>query len=356
MSNKHVFLVINFLQAGGAERQAVQLAKLLMDSGNKVTILTFTDNADLDFFQIPQGVSRIHLGMKLDVMHIPVAVNRLVRRIQYGRPDAIVGFSEAVNVIVWLASWICRLDCCLSIRTNPKIVVPTLSKPWQLLTNLAYRNCKTLACQTNAAARWLCSQYSRDAVVIPNSIRKMPEVNQFREKIILSVGRLVDYKRQDLLLDVFADLHPEFPEWKLVFIGDGDAKNSLMKLAIERRMGAHVTFVPTCHSIDDWYALAEIFVLPSRFEGFPNALLEAMAMGCAVVSSNCEFGPSEMIQDGANGMLFTTDDSLSLSAALRKLLDSCDLRRRFGQAATEVRNSYSAESIQPLWLKAIFNK
>ena len=95
------------------------------------------------------------------------------------------------------------------------------------------------------------------------------------------------------------------------------------------------------------------FVLSSRFEGFPNVLLEAMAMGCPVIATDCPSGPREIVRDGEDGLLVATEDARALAEALKRILNDVKLRRRLGESAVGVRERFSTDRIAGLWELAI---
>ena len=100
---------------------------------------------------------------------------------------------------------------------------------------------------------------------------------------------------------------------------------------------------------ENWMASAAVFVLPSRYEGFPNVLLEAMAMGCAVIAADCDSGPREIVRNGVDGLLVPVEDVEALAGALNKLLEDANLRSRLSSAALSVRERYAKEPILKRW-------
>jgi glycosyltransferase involved in cell wall biosynthesis len=170
-----------------------------------------------------------------------------------------------------------------------------------------------------------------------------------RETIILAVGRLVRLKGFDLLLKAFAQLHSAHPTWRLIILGEGPERQALEALRKELGLVNHFELPGQVRNPEAWMARAGLVVQPSRYEGFPNAVLEAMAMGAPVISSDCRCGPSEMIKDGVNGRLVPVDDIAALARVMGDLLSRKDERERLGHAAVAVRCDFSMDRIMPRW-------
>jgi glycosyltransferase involved in cell wall biosynthesis len=142
-------------------------------------------------------------------------------------------------------------------------------------------------------------------------------------------------------------------EWRLVIVGEGPERSELTQLAADMGVGECTSFDGFVTRPEAYMAHASIFVLSSRFEGFPNALLESMAMGAAVVSSDCSSGPRELISDGKNGRLFKPGDVLELSAILRELMMDAEQRSRLGTEALRVRDTFALPNIMAQWEGAL---
>jgi glycosyltransferase involved in cell wall biosynthesis len=152
---------------------------------------------------------------------------------------------------------------------------------------------------------------------------------------VLTVGRLVEDKAQDVLLEAFARTGADFKDWRLAIVGDGQLSGRLRAqaraLGIDERVDWHGV-VPDPYL---FYRTAHVFALPSRVEGTPNALLEAMSCGLPVVVSDGAPGPLELVKDGVTGLIVPVNDPAKLAAALRRLGNDEDLRTRLGAAARE---------------------
>jgi glycosyltransferase involved in cell wall biosynthesis len=134
-----------------------------------------------------------------------------------------------------------------------------------------------------------------------------------------------------------------------VIAGEGPDREALGRLSARLGLGERVTFVGHVRDIESWMGRASLVVQPSRFEGFPNAVLESMGMGAAVISANCPAGPAELIEDGVNGRLVPVEDVPALARAMSELMSDPALRARFGREATRVRERFGQETIMAQW-------
>jgi GalNAc-alpha-(1->4)-GalNAc-alpha-(1->3)-diNAcBac-PP-undecaprenol alpha-1,4-N-acetyl-D-galactosaminyltransferase len=196
-------------------------------------------------------------------------------------------------------------------------------------------------------------------VCIPNAARELVpagvgEKEPFdRPKLVISVGRLAHQKGVDILLRAFSILANDFPQWTLAIIGDGPEGANLAALAEYLHLQQSVSFLGLVRDPTKYMLTASLFVMSSRHEGFPNALLEAMSCGTPVISTNCPSGPSEIIRDGIDGILVPTDDVEALAKAMRSLMADPELRQRLGKAATSIRDRFAVEYVMNLWEKLL---
>ena len=156
--------------------------------------------------------------------------------------------------------------------------------------------------------------------------------------IVLYLGRLIFRKRVDLLLRAFASLGP-MPKTQCVIVGGGEEEEGLQTLAEELELGSRVRFLGPVDNVRDFYWLSDAFVLPSRFEGLPVALLESMACGMAVLATRCP-GNLQVVEDGINGLTCQINDLDALARQLKRLVEDAALRSALG---TEARGSILRE-------------
>src|SRR5262245_40243860 len=222
------------------------------------------------------------------------------------------------------------------------------------MRRLVYPLSSALVIQTEPVARWARrSRLSRQIAVIPNVVEPNSEVSdsgpQEASNVVLSVGRLSPEKGHDILIKAFARVSERFPEWRLKVIGDGGARPHLAALIHSLGLYDRVELAPTQKSVVRDYRACSVFVLPSRFEGFPNTLVEAMQERCAVVAADCPVGPREIVSDGFDGLLFRNEDIGDLASKLSSLLSDVNLRRKLGAQAQTSVQKYRPDAVYPLW-------
>jgi GalNAc-alpha-(1->4)-GalNAc-alpha-(1->3)-diNAcBac-PP-undecaprenol alpha-1,4-N-acetyl-D-galactosaminyltransferase len=354
-ASPRLMLVIGSLQGGGAERQLSEMANYWVGRGADVTLATWSGPGSKDFYPLVPGVSRLWLDVRTP-RHMPFAVliasvrrvYKLRRIFRSFRPDAAVSFIDVSNIYTILASRGLGLRVIVAERTHPAIN-RTIGRPWRLLRRVCYSSAYAVVAQTQDAARWLQRNCHARVKVIPNFLRDLPQVRCQRELMIIAVGRLSVEKGFDLLVRAFADLSPDFPNWRVCIIGEGTERQALTQLRDELNLTASVEFIGEVQQVELWMARASLLVHPSRREGFPNAVLEAMGMGLAVVCADCRAGPSDLIEDGINGRLVPVDDVDALVRAMSELMAAPDVRERMGCEARNVRKQFGQDAIMDIW-------
>jgi glycosyltransferase involved in cell wall biosynthesis len=185
---------------------------------------------------------------------------------------------------------------------------------------------------------------------IPNSSREMGgQKARLDEKTVLAAGRLRRQKGFDRLIRAFGPVAAAHPDWRLRICGRGRLREDLQRLIEEEGLSDVVTLAKRSKHLEREMERASLFVLSSRFEGFPLILLEAMSKGLPVVSFDCPTGPGEVIENRRSGILVPDGDVAALAAAMREVIEDSALRRRLAAAAVERAHDYSMEAIGPQW-------
>src|SRR5690606_8031553 len=194
-------------------------------------------------------------------------------------------------------------------------------------------------------------KYFQNIRVITNPITIQSEdiMAPLASKDALAVGRLTQQKGFDYLIEAWKIVSEKFPEWKLHIYGEGELKNELAKQIQINQLDEVVLLHEPVKNIEKIYEKSSLFILSSRFEGFVLSLLEAMSCGIPVVSFDCKYGPTQLIENGKNGFLVPLPDTEKLAKQIIKVLEDEDLRNSMGKAAKETSKTYSVPAIMQKW-------
>lgn len=209
--------------------------------------------------------------------------------------------------------------------------------------------------QTDEARNYYLNKLKRTSVVIPNPItdKNIPSIYKGeRKKEIVAVGRLVDQKNYKLMISAFNDIKDQFPEYKLKIYGEGEMYSELKNQINNYNLETRVFLCGVVNNVLEKIKAASLFIMCSDFEGMPNALLEAMAVGLPCISTDCPCGgPRELITDELNGKLIKVNNQEELSNGIKKLLSDKELRERISLQAIYVKDKYSVNKICSHWLE-----
>lgn len=365
-----LFLIYS-LGGGGAERVITNLANYWVEKGWEITIVTLAPQAE-DSYGLSAGVKRIELGLAgesggnltglaRNLCRI-FAIRRILQRTQ---PDIALGVMAHASVLLALASWGLKKISTIGLE---RVYPPQhpLGFQWEWLRSNSYAGLTAVAVQSTEGAKWLRRHTNaKHVVVIPNSVqwplpKQFPQLDlrdnyPFKKKILLGVGRLTSQKQFDLLVSCFQTLATSHPEWVLVILGEGPLRLALEAQVAVAGLEQRVFLPGRAGNIGEWYEHSDIFVLSSRFEGFPNALIEAMAYGLPVVSFDCNTGPRDIIRDKVDGLLVPLESTAGLTEALDQLMSDESLRQNFARQAVNVRERFSEERIIDMW-EEVFRK
>ena len=352
-------LVIHSLGCGGSERVLTSLANTWQRAGHDVTVMGLTDGDQPPFYPLDPRVSLEWLAVARTSRNFLEAVTDNIGRVRAlkaafkrARPDLVVSFLTSTNVLVLLATRDRTVPVVVSERSNPRR--DPVPRAWQWLRMRLYPRAAAIVVQTRRTAEWFPPRLQSRITVIPNAapftgVPRPRGAGCADRGIVLGVGRLEHQKGFDLLVRAFAEATRGHRGWELVIAGDGSQRAALAALAASCGVADRVRLPGTQADIGRVYAAADVFALPSRFEGFPNALLEAMAAGVPSVAADCPTGPREIIRDEHDGLLVSAEDVVALTGALSRLINDPQLRGRLGAAGAEVTDRYGPDKIQARW-------
>ena len=351
MNNNKLIIFIGTLQSGGAERVVSEISSMYADYFKEVIVLTYYD-AEV-FYRMDSRVRLECVERQTNSRNIIKNMLTLRRFVKKESPDVFLSFLLPFNILsIWSLMFL-HIPVAVCERSDPQKVGSSWLRAFR---NFSYRFCKGVQVQTSAGRTCFPAAVQKKIFVIPNPNHvTLDERNwalkQVKEKRIVTVGRLIPEKNPRLLIDAFSMLNKEFPDYSLEFYGEGVLKSMMLERISELGLTDKVFLRGNVNDVPHHIASAEIFVLSSDLEGMPNALMEAMAMGLTCISTDCPCGgPRDLISDGYNGLLIPVGDVNACADAIAKCLGDKVEADRTGNAALEVREKYSRDTICNKWL------
>ncbi|MBR0164489.1 MAG: glycosyltransferase [Lachnospiraceae bacterium] len=394
---KHIVFYLNNLMRGGSERVMMNLAVYLYEHGYKVTFVTtyLGENE----YEVPHAAWRVLTKEEAktstqkvrEVMYVdetPGYVNprvplpdgeRGIFRVWSGllkkdqgagrtanlskrtrmlhqiweklRPDLILSTNGKNNVMALLSSIGLGIPVVVRVGANPSMEYSS----HQLYISMAstFRRAAGVVLQMEAQKKFFPPAIQERTTILRNSIDASfikPRYEGEREKTIVSVGRLDQNKNQTLLLKAFARIKDKYRDWKIILYGEGNMKKQLVSLSHALDIHDNVEFAGQVDRIDEAIYTAGVFVLSSNEEGMPNALIEAMAMGLPVISTDCPCGgPKELITDAENGLLVPVGDVARMETALVRILGNPGFARTLGTGAAQIQELYHPDTVNAAW-------
>lgn len=356
---------IGSLGGGGAERVTTNLANYWAAKGWGITIVTLAAR-NLDLYDLHPAVHRIALELAGESHNVLVAlwqnlrrVRALRRELRQAQPDVALALMTSANVILALAAWGLR-----GVRAigSERIFPPQmpLGAAWETLRRYAYARLAAVVALTRESASWLEAEtHARRVRIIPNAASwplyaqgsgtasLAPSITQ--KKVLLAVGRLSGQKNYEVLIDVFFRLAQRHSDWDLVILGDGPDRPALQSQMQSAKLDGRVHLPGFAGNVGEWYERADLYVMSSHYEGFPNALAEAMAHGLPAVSFDCHSGPRDIIRHEVDGLLVPPGNAVGLESALDRLMGDSALRAQFAARAVEARERFAMARIAGMW-------
>ena len=353
-----VALVLPGLRAGGTERVVATLANTMAQRGRPVTVVTF-DGED-PYYTLDPRITLHRLAIPLtgiargtgalQVLRRVRALRRLLRR---ERPDVVLSFLTKTNVISLVAARGSAIPVVVSERNNPERQI--FNRVWRSAVATTYPGAAAFVTMTEGVVSCFPERQRPNATIIRNPVAPVPVASSRSDgRTFVAVGRLDPQKGFDLLLEAFARVAKDIPDWRLVIWGEGplrpalEAQRDALGLSREQVSLPGVSARP-----GEWIESADAFVLSSRFEGWPNALAEAIAAGLPIVAFACRFGTTDMIRDGVEGLLVPPEDVGELAAALKRMATDDALRQSLGAEAENFAKAHTPDAIADQWERLV---
>lgn len=350
-----IILTISSLLSGGAERVLCNLANYLALQGHTVRIITLASPDNAVFYSLVKEIEVIYLdgaepanSIKVRILNIVNRALALRRNISAFKADLIISFITVTNIMTLIASKGLNIPIIVSERTHPAYhVAPRFHV---LLRRLLYPQAAKVVVQTQSIADYF--NYLNNLAIIPNALQVPPlsetTLASSSPRHLVSVGRLIKSKGFETLIQAFKKVADANPNLILTIYGEGEERPRLEELIRSLNLKERVLLPGTVPDVLTRLSQADMFVFPSHYEGFPNALGEAMAVGLPIIASNCS-GNTDLIKDGINGRLFPVGDAAKLASLMLELLNDNEQRQRLSFHAQQITQTLDADKIHAQW-------
>lgn len=359
---------LNSLGLGGAERVVSILSNALCQEGHTVVLATeWTSERE---YALEDSIKRVHVGLS-DAQENKGRISKIVLRhlnlrncIQKEKPDLVISFCVKANYRASVSILGMKIPLLVSVRNDPKIDYA----PHPLSTKLMEKKAAGCVFQTKEAMSFFSPAFQKKSTIIYNpltnaflreadslyqTLPKKPDGSVIRKKEIVAVGRLTAQKNHMLLVKSFADLAPSYPDYVLRIYGEHENTELVKELETfinDKHLENQIFLMPPSKQIQKEIIDASLFVLPSDYEGMPNSLIEALALGLPCISTDCPCGgPAMLIENGVSGLLVPVNDSDALKQAMQKLLNDSDYAKELGQAALSIKDKVNEKTIVAQW-------
>ena len=358
-----IVFYISSLKAGGAERVVSRLSSQLVKKGYDVSIVTLWDKLH-DFYPLDPAVKRVVVGYHGGAENIFKRIQKIFLRLLKVRrallteePDIVLSFLGKSNLIACFSCIGVNVPLIISERSQRK-----LKYPINILQYILYYRASALVSVSEGVSKdffWLPKNkksviynpisWSRASEKLELSIQKKLQDKEF----FLSVGSLRHVKGYDLLLASFAKVHKHYPAFYLFIAGEGNLKEELELLANKYQINKTVIFLGNIINIKTLLDQSFCYVLSSRNEGFPNALIEAMSVGAPCISFDCPHGPNEIITHNHDGLLVPPENIEKLTEAMCYMIEHPEERARMGNNALAINERLHIDKITAQWEEVI---
>ena len=359
---KKILFHLNCLEFGGAERVVSNLANQFAKEGYEVVVATEWEGKEE--YRLDEKVRRVHVGLKESdekCSRISKALKRFVylrKCILKEKPDITIAFAQKAIYRALGATLFTKEKVIIAVRTDPvghydqlidKVMIPIL-----------FPHAAGAVFQTEGQRDFFPKYIQKKSTIILNPLHdkyieaKLPEK---RTKTVVHSGRIVDFKNQDMLIRAFAKVHEKHPEYDLKMFGSDSFDGTMQVLlkAIEECNAAdYVKLMGNSDSLDKELVDGALYAFSSDWEGLPNALLEAMALGLPVVATDCPCGgPRTVIKDGVNGILVPIKDAKAMEEGINRLIENPEFAQSLGREAKKICKQLNGPAIIEQWRKYI---
>ena len=359
---KKIAILTLTLTRGGAERVIANLCNDRLADEYEVTLITCMNRPV--GYALDKRVSFLCLESSEKVTYRNLADRFIKRRralknvLDECKPDLLLCFLPEPNMLALSLKSRYKFPIIISVRNDPKREYS--NKIYYMLMRLFYPRADGYVFQTEEAKEYFAfsKHILEKSRIIPNPLSKeymdMDDVPVDRKKTIVNVGKLDAQKNQRLLISAFEKIATDYPDWTLHIYGEGELRKELTQLIDESGLSGRVVLEGNQADLKDKIKDAGIFVLSSDYEGMPNALIEAMALGIPSISTDCPCGgPRFLIEDGVSGRLVPVNNEKALSVAMTEYISDRAKAETAGEDAKKIKKLLDPDLINGRWVDYI---
>lgn len=346
------------VRGGGMERSVSNLANALANKGHDVSILTLDSIDEPPLYPLAKNVEHSQLALNAPSANKIMAVMRMLRsawvlcrNIKRRKADVVVAFGGQTCVLTLAGSLLAGVPVVVAERTHPAHF--PIGRGWGGLRSFLYPLAAGIVAQTSDIAQWYADNLNaRRIATIPNFVSPPSKHTEFQGKermTAVAAGMLAPVKGFDLLIEAFAKAAPTCVDWDLVIYGEGPDRDALEQRIAEKGLSGRIILPGRVDDLERRFSQADLFVLTSRTEGFPNVLVEAMACGLPPVAFDCPSGPADIIRNAVDGVLVPPEDVDALAAGMREVMEDDAMRASYGRRAREIVDRFSFDRVLGLW-------
>lgn len=366
---KLVYCIAGTFNPGGMERVLSNKTNYLAEHGHEIHIVTTDQRNQSGFFQFHPSIKHHDLGINYDENNGKSFINKIIKF-----PGKQLRHKKKLSELLIKL----KPDITISMFNNDVSFIPKIKDGSKKVLEIHFSKFKKMQYQrsglwkladnwrTREEEKWvrnfdkfvvLTQEDKRywgslsNIEVIPNALSKIPETtSKLDKKNVVAIGRYNSQKGFDRLIDIWSVIHPEFPDWHLNIVGDGELKDELRMQIDELHLSENIHLTTPSKDVEQIYLNSSILALTSRYEGLPMVLLEAQSYGLPIVAYDCKCGPLDVITDGKDGFIIRDGNKTDFTVKLKQLMQSKDLREQMGKNAKAASFRFEEEKIMNKWI------
>lgn len=367
---KIAYCIAGTRHSGGMERVLANKANYLVGHGYEVVIITTDQHGAPSFFPLDEKIKCYDLGINYEENNGRSFFNKLIHY-----PGKQWRHKKRLTDLLKKE----KPDITISMFCNDVSFLPHIKDGSKKILEIHFSKYKRIQYGRKGlwklADRWLSRQDEKwvrrfdkfvvlteedrrywgnlnNITVIPNARTFTPsQTADMESKKVVAVGRYTYQKGFERLIEAWHLIAPDFPDWRLEIVGDGEQRATLKEMTARYGIGNSVALVPANNEIEKHYLSSSVYAMTSRYEGLPMVLLEAQAFGLPIISFNCKCGPSDIVDNGKNGFLVEEGNVPAFASQLRKVMADVELRKEMSRNALEASKKFSVEPVMSRWMQ-----